>query len=94
MDYKYKMTSHCKFCGKKYEYHSNWFPCEVMMGWLNIILLFHVAIHHPTELTSRRIWYQLKEIIKGLFVIIIYGFLGILQIVFFPIYWVLDNFLY
>ena len=82
----------CKFCGAKHDWESHWLPVEILEAVANIWILFHALFHHPKELGKKnRLTYTTKQVLVSIIVILAFSVLGILRIVFFPLWWLLDK---
>ena len=82
----------CKFCKAKRDWESHWLPVEVLQAFANIWILFHALFHHPKELGKKnRLTYTAKQVLVSIIVILAFAVLGILRIVFFPLWWLLEK---
>ena len=82
----------CKFCKAKHDWGSHWFPVEVLQAFANIWILFHALFHHPKELGKKnRLTYTGKQVLVSIIVILAFAVLGVLRIVFFPLWWLLEK---
>ena len=82
----------CKFCEAKHDWESHWLPVEVLQAFANIWILFHALFHHPKELGKKnRLTYTAKQVLVSIIVILAFAVLGVLRIVFFPLWWLLDK---
>lgn len=85
-------TMSCKFCDKKWEFKSNWLPVEILELWSTYVIFFHGCFHHPSEMAKgTRFLHYVKLLILGTLAIILFTFITILQIVLYPLYWVLKH---
>lgn len=83
----------CKFCGAKHDWESHWLPVDVLEAVANIWILFHALLKHPDKMTKSRFKYAVKQTFWSTIIILLFGGLTILQIIFYPLYWLL-SFLY
>lgn len=83
-------TTHCKFCGKKYEVKSKWVPDVILGLIIEIKLFFHVIRHHYKECGFKKLAKAFFRIWKKVFKCIIIGLLIVPMIILYPIYWLLS----
>lgn len=88
-----KYTLHCKFCEAKKHWESTWLPVDVLEAAANIWITFHALRHHPDKMTAKRFKYAANQTFWSIIIILLFGGLTILQIIFYPLYWLL-SFLY
>lgn len=87
-------TLHCKFCEAKKHWESHWLPVEILEAFANIWITFHALRHHPKEIMKKnRFTYAANQTFWSVIIILLFGGLTILQIIFYPLYWLL-SFLY
>ena len=88
---RYSANHTCKLCNKSWKYKSNYVPSDVVDWWYNILFLFHVLKEHRKEFgfknTIRAIW---SIFVKFLYCIL-WIVVSILQIIFYPFYWLLEK---
>ena len=84
-------TLKCKFCDAKKHWVSHWLPVEVLQAFANIWILFHALFHHPDKMTKHRFKYAVKQTFWSVVIIVLFFLLTTLQIVFFPLWWLLDK---
>ena len=83
-------TTNCKFCGKKYEIKSNWFPDEILDLIIDIKLFFHIIRHHYKECGFKKIAKAFFIILKNVFKCIGIALLNLIRVILYPIYFLLD----
>lgn len=84
----------CKFCGAKHDWKSHWLPVDVLEAAANIWITFHALRHHQKEIMQKnRFIYAAKQTFWSTIIILLFGGLTVLQIIFYPLYWLL-SFLY
>ena len=83
-------TTHCKFCGKKYEVKSEWFPDDILDLVIEIKLFFHAIRHHYKECGFKKIAKAFLKIWEGAFKCIGITLLLLIKIISYPIYLLLD----
>ena len=83
----------CKFCGAKHDWKSTWLPVEILEAAANIWITFHALRKHPDKMTKSRFIYAAKQTFWSTIIILLFGGLTVLQIIFYPLYWLL-SFLY
>ena len=83
----------CKFCDAKHDWESTWLPVDVLEAAANIWITFHALRHHPDKMTAKRFKYAAKQTFWSVIIILLFGGLTILQIIFYPLHWLL-SFLY
>ena len=81
----------CKLCEAKHDWESHWLPIEVLQAFANIWVTFHVLRKHPDKMIKSRFKYAVKQIFWSVVVIILFFLLTALQVVFFPLWWLLDK---
>ena len=83
-------TTHCKFCGKKYEVKSEWLPDDILDLIIEIKLFFHAIRHHYKECGFKKIAKAFFKIWEGVFKCIGIILLFLIKIILYPIYLLLD----
>ena len=83
-------TTHCKFCGKKYEAKSEWLPDDILDLVIEIKLFFHVIRHHYKECGFKKIIKVFFGIWKNIFKCIGITLLLLIKVILYPIYFLLD----
>ena len=83
-------TTHCKFCGKKYEIKSEWIPDDMLDLVIDIKLFFHAIHHHYKECGFKKLIKAFFRIWQNVFKCIGISLLILIKIILFPIYWLLD----
>lgn len=85
-------TTHCKFCGKKYEVKSKWIPDDILDLVIDFKLFLHAIRHHCKECGFKKLAKAFFRIWKGVFKSIGIGLLILIKIILYPIYLLLDLF--
>ena len=83
-------TTHCKFCGKKYEVKSEWLPDDILDLVIEIKLFFHAIRHHYKECSFKKLTKTFFRIWKDVFKCIGIILLFLIKIILYPIYLLLD----
>ena len=83
-------TAHCKFCGKRYEEKSDWFPDDILELVIDIKHFFHAIHHHYKECGFKKLAKAFFRIWEKVFKCIGIGLLILIKIILYPIYLLLD----
>ena len=83
-------TTHCKFCGKKYEVKSEWLPNDILDLVIDIKLFFHAIRYHYKECGFKKLTKTFFRIWKDVFKCIGIALLNLIRVILYPIYFLLD----
>ena len=81
----------CRFCDKSWQLKSRWLSSEILEAFANLIIMFHALRYHPDVMTGKRFLYLVNQVFWSVAIIIIFFFITLLQIVFYPLWWLLDK---
>ena len=84
---KYNGYYKCKICGKTWKHNSNWIPYELVDWFYDILFFAHLIFHHPKDATFKRIIGNLYQILLHIMIAIMWIFVTLIQIIFYPLYW-------
>lgn len=86
----------CRFCDKSWQLKSRWLSSEILEAFANLIIMFHALryhpeVYHPEVMTGKRFLHIANQVFWSVAIIIMFFFITLLQIVFYPLWWLLDK---
>ena len=81
----------CRLCDKSWQLKSRWLPSEVLEAFANLIIMFHALRHHPDAMTGKSFLYLTNQVFWSVGIITVFFFIGLLRIIFYPLWWLLDK---